>query len=79
MYNVLMPFAHFVNLLFGEWQKIKGIFWVTEKVEFLNIGQSNCPLQKTPDSPFRTQTHQLKLFSKHKHFPSNHHFLLQGT
>ena len=52
---------------------------MTEKVEFLNIGQSNCSLQKTSDSPFKTQTHPLKLFSKHKHFPSNHHFLLQGT
>ena len=55
------------------------IFSVTEKVESLNIGQSNCPLQNTSDSPFKTQTQHFKLFSKHKHFPSNHHFLLQGT
>ena len=55
-----------------------GIFWVTENVKSL-IGQSKCPLQKTSDSPFKTQTRPLKLFSKHKHFPSNHHFLLQRT
>ena len=54
-------------------------FWVTEKVESLNIGQSNCPLQNTSDSPFKAQTQHFKLFSKHKHFPSNHHFLLQDT
>ena len=52
---------------------------VTEKVESLNKGQSNCPLQNTSDSPFKTQTQHFKSFSKHKHFPSNHHFLLQGT
>ena len=55
------------------------IFSVTEKVESLNLGQSNCPLQNTSDSPFKAQTQHFKLFSKHKHFPSNHHFLLQGT
>ena len=37
MYNVLMPFAHFVNLLFGEWQKIKGIFWVDRMWAFWHI------------------------------------------